>query len=93
VAADVAAMGDIGGGGDTVQAVHEIAHGGHHCRTGAGAELGVVLGEHDIADPVQAILDVPVPADHLGELVSPDLNPLITLAQIGALKPAVQLRS
>lgn len=39
----------------------------------AGADLGQVLGEHNVADPVQAVLDMPVPADDLGEAVGGDV--------------------
>jgi hypothetical protein len=34
----------------------------------AGADAGAVLGERDIADPVQGVLNLPVPADPAGEL-------------------------
>ena len=43
------------------------------CGAGAGADLGQVLGEGHIADPVQGVLDLPVPADPGGELVGSGL--------------------
>ena len=73
MAADVAAGGgDVGCAVEPVQADGEVAQGGHHGGTGAGADLGVVLGDDDVADPVQPILDVPVPADRAVELVGAD---------------------
>jgi hypothetical protein len=73
VAADVTAGGgDVGFPGESVHADGKVAQCGHHGRAGAGADLGVVLGEDDVADPVQPILDVPVPADRAGELVGAD---------------------
>lgn len=40
---------------------------------GSGADLAVVFGEDEVADPVQAVLDAAVPAECLGELVSADV--------------------
>jgi hypothetical protein len=52
VAAEVSAGGgDVGCAGESVQADGEIAQSGHHGGTGSGADLGVVFGEDDIADP------------------------------------------
>jgi hypothetical protein len=57
VAADVAAGGgDVGCAGESVQADGEVAQGGHHGEAGTGADLGVVLGEDDVADAVQAVV-------------------------------------
>jgi hypothetical protein len=62
VAADVAAGGgDVGCSGEPVEAEGEVAQGGHDGGAGPGADLGVVLGEDDVADPVQAVLDAQCP--------------------------------
>jgi hypothetical protein len=45
----------------------EVAQGRHDLRGGAGAELAGILGEGDVADVVQAVLDRPVPAEEVGE--------------------------
>ncbi len=37
-------------------------YGGHDAGTGAGADPGGVLGEGDVADVVQPVLDAPMPA-------------------------------
>src|SRR4029079_19694224 len=39
----------------------------HDLWGGTGADLGLVFGEGHIADPVQPVLDLPVPADPGGE--------------------------
>src|SRR4051795_2899008 len=65
--------GDVGGAAEAVQADCEVAQGGHDLRAGSDADLGQVLGEGDVADPVQAVLDLPVPADPGGELVGAGL--------------------
>ena len=36
-------------------------------RAGTGPDLRAVLSEDDIADPVKAVLDRPVPSDEVGE--------------------------
>lgn len=60
MAADVAAGGgDVGCVGESVQAEGQVAQGGHHGGNGSGADLGMVFGEDDIADPVQAVLATP----------------------------------
>jgi hypothetical protein len=43
------------------------------CGGGAGADLGQVLAEGHVPDPVQAVLDLPVPADPPGKLVGSGL--------------------
>ena len=55
--------GDVGRAGESVEADGEVAQGGHDCWPGSGANLAVVFGEDDVADPVQAVFDAPVPAD------------------------------
>jgi hypothetical protein len=80
VAADAAAGGsDVGCPGESMHADGEVAHGRHDGGPVAGADLAVVLGEDDVADPMQPVLDVPVPADYLGELVGAD----VVEAQVG----------
>lgn len=44
--------------------------GSHHARAVCGAYLGGVFAEGDVADPVQAVLDVSVAADQGGEFGS-----------------------
>ena len=60
--------GDVGGAGPAVRADDEVAQGGHDRGAVAGADLGEVLGEGDVADLVQPVLDAPVRADGVGEL-------------------------
>jgi len=47
--------------GEPVEADGEVARGGHDGRSCPGADLEVALGEDDVTDPVQSILDAPVP--------------------------------
>jgi len=46
----------------------EVAHGGHDAGRRAGADLGAVLVERHVTDPVTAVLDRPVTADQLEDL-------------------------
>lgn len=46
---------------ESEQADSSVAQGGHDLRAAAGADLGVVFGVGDVADPVQPVLDRPVP--------------------------------
>lgn len=71
--------GDVGGAGLAVAADGEVAQGGHNGWAVAGADLAVVFGEGHIADPVQFVLDRPMIADDLGELVGAD----VTEAEVG----------
>ena len=71
--------GDVGGAGEAVQADRQVAQGGHDLWAGAGADLGEVFGEGDVADRVQGVLDLPVPADPDGELGGANL----VRAQVG----------
>jgi hypothetical protein len=60
---------DVGGASEAVQADHEVAQRGHDLRAGACTDAGQVLGEGHVADPVQTVLDLPVPADPRAELI------------------------
>src|SRR5664279_3689127 len=71
--------GDVGGAVTAVDADGEVAQYGHDRGAVAGADLAVVFGEGDVADPVQPVLDVPVAADDVGDLVGSDL----ALVQVG----------
>ena|SRR5215211_2924358 len=55
--------GDVVGSGQPQQADREVAQSGHDVRPVAGAGLGAVFAVSDVADPVQPVLDLPVPAD------------------------------
>jgi hypothetical protein len=50
-----------------------VAQGRHDVGSGAGADLGAVLGEGGVADVVQR-LDRPVPAQQVGEAGGGDLR-------------------
>src|SRR5262249_24587808 len=65
--------GDAGVAGQPQDADDQVAERGHDVRPGAGARGGGVLGEGDVADPVQLVLDLPVAADPGGELAGPGL--------------------
>ena len=54
--------------GEAQDADGEVAQAGHDMGSVAGAYLGEVFSEGDVADPVQLVLDLPVPADPAGEL-------------------------
>ena len=57
MAADVAAGGgDVGGPDESVDADGEVAQGRHDRGAIAGAHLGVIFGEDDVADPVQPVV-------------------------------------
>jgi len=49
--------GEVDRPGPAEHAYDEVAQAGHDLRSGPGAELGAILGEGHIADPVQAVLD------------------------------------
>jgi len=48
-------LGDVGPAGQAEQADGGVAQGRHHVGRVAGADLGAVLIEGDIADPVQPV--------------------------------------
>jgi hypothetical protein len=50
--------GDVDRSCAAEQADDEVAQAGHDLRPGAGTQLGGVLGEGDVADVVQAVLDL-----------------------------------
>jgi hypothetical protein len=76
VAADVAAGGgDVGCSSEPVEADGQVAQCGHDGRACRGADLGVVFDEDNVTDPVQSVLDAPVPADCIGDLIGPDPAP------------------
>lgn len=60
--------GDVGRACEPVGADREGARAGHDLGCVTGADLGEVLAVDDVADPVRAVLDLPVPADPTGEL-------------------------
>jgi hypothetical protein len=51
-----------------VEAVGEVAEGGYDVGGASGVDLGVVFTVGDVLDPVEPVLDSPVPADVGGEL-------------------------
>lgn len=63
-----AGRGDVGGAAAVQQADGEVAQGRHDSRAVSGSDLGQVLAVGDVADPVQSVLDAPVPAQGVGEL-------------------------
>lgn len=60
--------GDVIVAGQSEQAEHGIAQRCHHLRASGGSDLRVILGVGDVANPVQAVLDVPVSAQPVGDL-------------------------
>lgn len=52
-----------------MQADREVPQCGQDLRPAAGVDPGGVLAEGDVTDPVQAVLDLPVPAQPCRELV------------------------
>jgi hypothetical protein len=65
--------GDAGVAGQAQDADDQVPDRGHDVGAGAGAYLGQVLAEGDVADPVQLVLYFPVPADPFRELGRPGL--------------------
>ena len=59
--------GEVDRPGADEHADDQVAQAGHDLRAGPGAQLGGVLGKGHVADVVQAVLDLPVPADEVGE--------------------------
>ena len=59
--------GEVYRPGAAQRADREVAQARHDLRASPGAQLGGVLGEGHIADPVQAVLDRPVSAQEIGE--------------------------
>jgi hypothetical protein len=68
-----AGVGDVVVTGQSVAADGEVAQGGHGRGPVVGTDLGQVLAEGDIADPVQR-LDPPVPTQGVGDQVRPGLG-------------------
>lgn len=62
-----AGRGDVGGAGFAEQADRHVAPGGHDGWAVAGPDLGQVFAVGDVADPVQSVLDAPVPAQGVSE--------------------------
>ena len=56
------------------QTDHQVTERGHDPWPGAGLDLGRVLTERDIADPVEPVLDGPVPADVGGQVLRGGLS-------------------
>ena len=59
--------GDVGVAVEAEQADGEVAEGGHDAGGVSGSDLGFVFLVGDVADPVELVLHVPVPADPGGE--------------------------
>ena len=70
--------GDAGSSGQPQDGDGQVAQAGHDLRAGRSADLGVVLVEVNVADPVQAVLDTPLAADDGGELA------WVTLSEVTA---------
>jgi hypothetical protein len=66
--------GDVGVAVEAEQPDRCVAQGGHDVWPTAGSVLGVVFGEGDVADPVQAVLDGPVLAKPGGDLGGSDIE-------------------
>src|SRR5919202_4149453 len=68
--------GDVGVAGESADVDCGVAQGGHDLWPGSGADRGVVLTEGYVANPVEGVLDLPVPAqpdreqDRVGVAVS-----------------------
>src|SRR5215211_424909 len=60
--------GEVGVAGQAQRADGEVAQAGHHAGNAAGARVGSVFAEGRVADPVQPVLDLPVPAKPAGQL-------------------------
>src|SRR6186997_3690145 len=63
-----AGVGDVGASGQAQGADRQVAEGRECSGCGAGAQLGCVLTEGDVADPMQTIFDDPVPSFVVVEL-------------------------
>ncbi len=50
------------------QTDHQVTEGGHDSGAGSGLDLGSVLTERDVADPVDFVLDGPVPPGVGGQM-------------------------
>ncbi|HSL09596.1 MAG TPA: hypothetical protein VK887_16700 [Pseudonocardiaceae bacterium] len=53
---------DVGPAGEAEEADRDVSHGGHDLRGGAGADLGSVFVEGDVADMVLTVFDGPMSA-------------------------------
>src|SRR5664280_1681572 len=54
--------GDVNGLGQAQDGDREVAQAGHDAGAVAGADLGQVLAERHVADPMESVLDGPVTA-------------------------------
>src|SRR5664279_1429572 len=59
---------DVGEAGHADEADGEVTQSGHDLWAVAGAYLGMIFSERHVADPMQAVLDRPVPACPVREL-------------------------
>src|SRR5674476_604678 len=66
--------GDVSGLGQAQDGDREVAQAGHDAGAVAGADLGQVLAERHVADPMESVLDGPVTAQRGGELVRTGLG-------------------
>ena len=60
--------GDVGDSGQPQDGDGEVAQAGHDPGTVGCSDLRPVFVEHDVAHPVQAVLDCPVSTDDVGQL-------------------------
>src|SRR2546430_417111 len=61
------ALGDVAAAGDSQAPDGEVAQAGESVRAVAGSDLGAILVEGNIPDPVQRVLNLPVTASEASD--------------------------